>query len=225
MNETFKTHKSGYLVSDYGRIKGKYVEYLKPTKTPGGYLMVAMGSVHRVVYETFIGEIPKGLEINHIDNIKSNNHISNLEAVTKSENLKHRYKNMDKIDGENNPMSFLKNEDILDIYDMIKKGENNITISEKYTIHHRYVSSIRSGKRWNKLFKKHMKTVIPSLGCNSLTKEQIFDVLNKIVFTDMSNIGIAKKYYLDKSTISKVRNKRIWHRGWKLFYKEVISNK
>ena len=43
--------------------------------------------IHRLVYQTFIGEIPEGYEINHIDHNKSNNHISNLELVSHSENM------------------------------------------------------------------------------------------------------------------------------------------
>lgn len=113
--------------------------------------------MHRIVYETFKGEIPSNLEINHIDSIKTNNHITNLEAVTKSENLKHRYKNMKPVDGENNPMAILKEKDILTIYNMVKMGEIDITISEKFNLHERYVSLIRHGKRWNYMFKKHMK--------------------------------------------------------------------
>ena len=48
--------------------------------------------VHRLVYEAFVGEIPKGYEVDHIDGDKNNNHYSNLEAVTPSENVKRAYK-------------------------------------------------------------------------------------------------------------------------------------
>ena len=34
--------------------------------------------VHRLVYETFIGEIPEGKEINHIDGNKNNSALNNL---------------------------------------------------------------------------------------------------------------------------------------------------
>jgi hypothetical protein len=43
---------------------------------------------HRFIYECMTGEmIPKGLQINHIDNCKTNNHIDNLELVTQIENM------------------------------------------------------------------------------------------------------------------------------------------
>ena len=49
--------------------------------------------VHRLVWETFNGKIPVGMQINHIDGDKQNNSLSNLELVTPSENMKHAYDN------------------------------------------------------------------------------------------------------------------------------------
>lgn len=45
--------------------------------------------VHRAVAEAFIGPCPKGVQVNHKDGIKTNNHKSNLEYMTISENQKH----------------------------------------------------------------------------------------------------------------------------------------
>lgn len=42
--------------------------------------------VHRLVYMAHKGEIPKGLEINHKDEDKTNNHIENLEAISHIQN-------------------------------------------------------------------------------------------------------------------------------------------
>lgn len=46
-------------------------------------------SVHRMVWEAFIGPIEGRLEINHKDLNRSNNSLSNLELVTHQQNLKH----------------------------------------------------------------------------------------------------------------------------------------
>lgn len=48
-------------------------------------------SAHRLIWERVNGEIPKGLVINHINGIKDDNRIVNLEVVTASENTKHAY--------------------------------------------------------------------------------------------------------------------------------------
>ena len=41
---------------------------------------------HRLVYEVYNGEIPKGMLIDHIDNNTTNNNIDNLRLATRSEN-------------------------------------------------------------------------------------------------------------------------------------------
>lgn len=43
-------------------------------------------SVHRLVWETFNGEIPQGYEIDHINTIKYDNRLENLRCVTPKEN-------------------------------------------------------------------------------------------------------------------------------------------
>lgn len=48
-------------------------------------------AAHRIVYQKFNGDLVCGLEINHKDGNPLNNHCSNLEQVTKSENLQHSY--------------------------------------------------------------------------------------------------------------------------------------
>ena len=69
---------------------------MKPVNNGIGYYQIKLRRnkkryaiyVHRVVWNTFIGPIPEGYEINHIDHDKSNNALSNLELVTHSDNLK-----------------------------------------------------------------------------------------------------------------------------------------
>jgi len=43
--------------------------------------------IHRLLYIHFVGDIPKGYEIDHIDSNKSNNAIDNLRLVTRKENM------------------------------------------------------------------------------------------------------------------------------------------
>jgi hypothetical protein len=46
--------------------------------------------LHRLVYETFIGDIDEGKVVDHIDGNTFNNHPSNLQQLTHSENIKKR---------------------------------------------------------------------------------------------------------------------------------------
>jgi hypothetical protein len=81
------------------------LKILRPRTHPSGYLyyglFVGSGKTkvrywrrgHRLIAQTFIGKIPKGKVINHKDLDKHNNHPSNLEIVTSSENSLHYHKN------------------------------------------------------------------------------------------------------------------------------------
>jgi hypothetical protein len=46
-------------------------------------------SLHGLIARTFIGPCPDGLQINHIDGRRENNHTSNLEYVTPQQNKNH----------------------------------------------------------------------------------------------------------------------------------------
>lgn len=67
----------------------------KPCKNGYRTLMLQENGVkytfceHRCVWVWFNGDIPNGLEVNHIDANRENNKIENLELVTHSENIQH----------------------------------------------------------------------------------------------------------------------------------------
>lgn len=78
------------------KCKHKYA----PTKEYPGYAWSKSGShgyhtttipTSRLVYAYFVGDIPDGYEVDHIDNNPFNNSLENLRILTKEENLKKRY--------------------------------------------------------------------------------------------------------------------------------------
>lgn len=94
-----------YQVSNLGRVKsleridarGHRVKekILKPTINHKGYYKASLYknskvkkySVHRLVYEAFNGQIPEGLQVNHINEIKTDNRLENLNLMTCKENI------------------------------------------------------------------------------------------------------------------------------------------
>lgn len=96
-----------YQVSNYGRLKSlcrtdaagktRKEKYLKPHETVDGYYsttLIKNGKrkvigIHRVVYLAFKGDIPEGMEINHINENKKDNTPGNLEVLTKADNIKY----------------------------------------------------------------------------------------------------------------------------------------
>tara|TARA_R110000824_G_scaffold2037_1_gene9868 strand:- start:1 stop:489 length:489 start_codon:yes stop_codon:yes gene_type:complete len=74
----------------YSHIRKKY---LKPRVNEFGYYRIKFTkpkikifTYHRIIYEAHNGTIPDKMEIDHINNDKSNNHISNLRLCSSSEN-------------------------------------------------------------------------------------------------------------------------------------------
>lgn len=85
-----------YLISENGDVFNKKTAHkIKWCKNTKGYLISMlmqsgkgkMVSAHRLVYTAYVGEIPKGYDINHIDGNKENNHYTNLDACTRKENI------------------------------------------------------------------------------------------------------------------------------------------
>lgn len=95
-----------YEVSDRGNLRRLLERDGKPLATPrvlslavdgDGYVNTKLsigGRIfnkkrHTLVAEAFIGVAPRGKQVNHIDGVKTNNHVANLEWVTARENNRH----------------------------------------------------------------------------------------------------------------------------------------
>jgi hypothetical protein len=52
-----------------------------------GYLIYNNYRIHRIIWETYIGEIPDEMEIDHINTIRNDNRLDNLRCITHKENM------------------------------------------------------------------------------------------------------------------------------------------
>lgn len=91
-----------YQISSYGRVKSfprraTRGGIVKPSLSTSGYLCTHLSKngkvrthqVHRLVAKHFICNPDNLPEVNHIDENKTNNHVSNLEWCTRVQNVRH----------------------------------------------------------------------------------------------------------------------------------------
>ena len=86
-----------YSINNYGVIMSKTGRIKKTSISNSGYHMVMLFKnckhdnryIHRLVAESFIPNPDNKPQVNHVDEYKSNNHVSNLEWMTAKENVNH----------------------------------------------------------------------------------------------------------------------------------------
>lgn len=111
-----------HMVSNFGRLKS-FCRHLPRICKPSivhRYLAFEIVnrhgrhrySVHRLVATAFIPNPDNKPQVNHLDGNKFNNHVSNLEWATPSENIQHSLRLGLKRSGENNYLSVLSNDQV-----------------------------------------------------------------------------------------------------------------
>ncbi len=156
-----------YLINDQGVIistkRGKFRTHNQFVEKRGYHQVVVYKNnknytrmVHTLVTQTFLGWRPAGLEVNHKDGNKSNNHLSNLEYVTPSENIRHAWATglFEKVreatirdkTGERNKVSKLSDEQV-DKLQALKGTMLQREAAALFGISPKHVSSIWGGKR------------------------------------------------------------------------------
>jgi hypothetical protein len=148
-----------YEVSNYGNVKSlKYnkIRLLKQENVKG-YLRVSLSKenkvkrfqVHRLVALSFIKNIENKPCVNHINGIKTDNTVENLEWVTYSENEKHSFNFLEKkgngILGRKIDIKELDN-----IKNLYKNGMYQKDIAIIYNVSNSCIQQILNGKRYVK---------------------------------------------------------------------------
>ena len=152
-------YKGRYEVSNMGRVKSfarnKRGRILRPCKNGWGHLQVrlfknAKGShlfVHRLVMLAFVGKPKKHIQVNHLNGIKKDNRLSNLEYCTASENSIHAAKNglYKPCRGSKNGNSKLTEKQARDIFNSKSRRS---CLAAKYGVSETLVYAIKARKRW-----------------------------------------------------------------------------
>jgi len=104
--------------------------------------------IHRLVAEAFIPNPKNKPQVNHIDCIRLNNNVTNLEWVTPLENSIHATIEGSVKCGEDSPNARFSYKDIEDMRRMYEDGLTQKEIAIKYNIKQNYVSKIVNYKIW-----------------------------------------------------------------------------
>ena len=91
-----------YFINQKGDIYGLHRKIIKKSGLcPKGYEKIRLSckgisktkSVHRLVAKCFLSDYSDDLQVNHINCIKNDNRVCNLEMVTQNQNTKHAWDN------------------------------------------------------------------------------------------------------------------------------------
>lgn len=138
-------------------IKGRQ---LKPQKTKWGYLLVTFSnkqnhkaySVHQLVAKAFIPNPQNKPEVNHLNGVKTDNSVNNLEWCTEHENIRHAWSTglttLDKMQyGESHHRSKLKGADVIEIR---KSKEHKKILAQRYNVTVSTIYYIQTGRAWKR---------------------------------------------------------------------------
>jgi len=189
-----------YQVSNLGNVKSLYrlvgcafgakkstpEKILKGVSSKHGYLFVNVGknkTIHRLVALAFIPNPDNKPCINHINGIKSDNRLDNLEWCTYSENTTHSYINSLQLPvcGSSNGNAILNETIVKEIIGLISDNYTNKDISKKMGIASPLISNIRNNRNWNHVTRtyNHICLGKGNLKLSPLDKEYIIKNVKK----------------------------------------------
>lgn len=149
----------GYFVNCKGDVISfrlfKSGKKLKPLKHHRGYLFIYLHinkksvftHIHTMVARAFMGKPKKGMCVNHIDGVKTNNNLENLEYITQKQNVRHAMSLGLKVQakGEQHGMSKITKEQAIYIY----KSEKSLReLAKMFNVDYTNISCIKRGKTW-----------------------------------------------------------------------------
>lgn len=162
-----------YRISDHGQVmsiektvRGRFGPYkkkamiLKPKLTEFGYLTVVLQKnkvkryvfIHVLVAEAFIGPRIKGIQVDHINCLKIDNRVCNLEYVSASENSRRAHANglCPPPSGEIHGGSKLTEIEVTEIRKiLIEKTETGAQLSRRFGVSQATISMIKDRKIWD----------------------------------------------------------------------------
>ena len=160
-------YEDQYAISTHGRVmrtaggRGATPGYILKSSLDGvGYPFVVLGykenrkprDIHVLMLETFVCTRPQGLECHHKDGNKQNNHLDNLEWVTKSQNALHAHRTglSGACRGEDHPNSKLTEDDVRVIRALpaFPHGPSTHTLAKQYNTSPTCIHDVLKRRTW-----------------------------------------------------------------------------
>lgn len=156
-------YEGTYQVSDQGRVRRLAgTPYCKEERTltskPGhryARVVLALNGKHRTFYvhhlvaNAFLGGRPDGWEVNHKNGSKWDNRLTNLEYVTRAQNVEHcRVVLQHYLRGEDSPAARLSEDEVLNIRRMVAQGSSHRKAAQQYGVDRATVGLIIRHETW-----------------------------------------------------------------------------
>lgn len=150
-----------YAVTSCGQVYSFYSgapKRMKLCPDDRGYLRVNLSidgnqttkRVHRLVAEAFIEAFDPELEVDHINNSKTDNRSANLEMVPRAENMARAAQDGLMARGAERHNSKLDDDDVREMVTLLEEGELLLKeIAERFGVSQQCVQDIRAGKTWS----------------------------------------------------------------------------
>jgi len=145
-----------YLVYKDGRIFSLRYQKFIGFKDKDGYITITVGNKYRRKAYQLVMDVwgtlpPKNMKyptIDHIDGDINNNHINNLQWLSRSDNLSKSHKSNPRL-GTKHGRSKLTNKNILNIRKLYSTGNYSLAeLGRKYKVSYQHIKRIVSGKQW-----------------------------------------------------------------------------
>lgn len=150
-----------YEVSNHGRVRSLLTHkrhVLSPTYGTGGYHRVALDgrskTIHSLVAIAFVGPRPPGLDINHLNGIKTDNRPENLEYCTRLQNVIHSIRCLGNPPpvirrGRQQQNAKLTEEKVRQIRTEAATGVTIASLSRKYGVCHSRTTDVIRRRAWS----------------------------------------------------------------------------
>lgn len=220
-NEIWKTYNSK-KISNYGRVMNEkgFLVQTGIAKGGQGYHYIDGEKRSRIVYNLFVGEIPEGLFVNHIDGNKVNDNINNLELATPTENIQHAYNT-----GLNQGRGGYRADFIQNILVLMSQEFSNLEIHQKTSIKKGVLTAIRKGRAYRVAAEKYFGSIenIPKSHYVRYNEKIIISVLEDIYKKQMNYFQISKKYKLHHGLIANISKNLAWNQGRYLVFRKTVE--